>query len=101
MPCLPIEAAAIPNAGTELPEGDAEFASERESGRPDRLMAMRVLVRIEMGRIAAHHPAKFAQLPLQLLGDHGVLIERDDAVHGGPALAVVLPFTEVEVEADI
>jgi hypothetical protein len=47
---LPIEAATILDAGTEVPQRDTEPAGELEGGRTDRLVLMDMLMRIEVGR---------------------------------------------------
>ena len=96
---LPVEAATILDAGAEAPQWDVEPAGELDGGRPDRLVLMDMLVRVEVGGIATDPSAKVVQLTLQFLCDNRVIIERNNPIDEDPGLAVVIPFTEIEVEA--
>ena len=70
--------------GLKCLSGHIEPAGELDGGRPDRLVLMDMLVRIEVGRIATDQPAKVAQLTLQLLGNDREIVERNDLGRPGP-----------------
>ena len=59
---------------------------------------MCVLVRIDVGRIAAGQVPKRLELPLQLLLDDGDIVAVDDRVERRPSVALELPLPEVDVE---
>src|SRR5262245_38203752 len=95
---LPVEVAAISDAVGEVPTGYPELLANSSDDAPSRLVAVNVLVRIEVSRIAPDQPSEGVQLRRDLSSRGRRILRRDHLIHCHPLAVAEGPFTEVDME---
>src|SRR5262249_28810068 len=78
---------------------DVEFACDVERGRPDGLMLVNVLMRVEVSRIGSHKLAKKIKLAADVVANGGG-IGNIGCVELDPLAASYYPLAEIEVKAN-
>src|SRR5262249_11112395 len=86
------ERTAVSDRARGEAERDAELVGELEQDEPHDAVAVDVLVRVEMRRVASDEAPEGTQLALDLRGDGGAVVELDAQVGALPGAAAVDPL---------
>jgi len=99
LPVLAIERSAVRDARRRLPDGHTEATGGGQDRAAHWLVAVNVLVRVDVGRLAADELAEELELAIELLYHRLSMLLGDHFVRRLPRPVAEHPLAEVEVEA--
>jgi hypothetical protein len=97
---LPVEVPAIDHSGVCASEHNAQLFGRTGHHAQNRLGTMNVLMRVQMGRIAAHQLPEGFQLPGNLPGNRGRVTNGNHLIHRPPRLINEHPLTQINVKSN-
>jgi hypothetical protein len=97
---LAIERPTVTDARREVPYRRFEAATPIEHDLQHRRIAMDVLVRVEVGWIAANEPTKRFDLAIHFSDDGRGIACGNNLVKSRPAVVSASPFAEIDVKSD-
>src|SRR5262249_30326284 len=95
-----IKIATISDPRAKAPQGNIEFCRDFGEDRAKRCSAVRVLMRVKVGRIFAGQVAERGQLPGCFTGGRFPVVLRYDLVEWHPLALPTGPFPQVEVQSE-
>jgi hypothetical protein len=95
---LPIEVAAVLESRSKVSHRNAKYPTQIEKNGSEGFVAMDVLMRVEVTRLAIHESLEGAVLFLHLVADGLLVVVRDDPIERFPFTITVSPFAKIHMQ---